>query len=78
MGELSVRRNRGFAVSRYQEMSKVEKKTGVSQTQRPASRAAATVSETLKQLMTRVDQTERYIREGRSSLQSGVTAPCIS
>lgn len=52
MGELSVRRNRELAVSRYQGMNKAEKQSAASRTRQAAgpSRAAATVSETLRQL----------------------------
>ncbi len=74
MGELSVRRNRGFAVPQYQRTEKTEKQTGSNQVRRPDSRAAATVSETLRQLMTRVSQAERYVREGRRTLQTGEAA----
>lgn len=76
MGELSVRRNRELAVSRYQRTDKTEKQAGTGQTQKAASpnRAAATVSETLRQLMTRVTQAGRQAREGRRTLQSGEAA----
>ncbi|MBD5083524.1 MAG: hypothetical protein HDT33_00240 [Clostridiales bacterium] len=76
MGELSVRRNRELAVSRYQGMNKTEKQTGTSQTQQASkpNRTAATVSETLRQLMTWVTQAGRQAREGRRTLQSGEAA----
>ena len=75
MGELMVRRNRGMTVSRYQGTGKAEKQTGTSQPQKTTnSRAAATISETLRQLMTRVSQVERHAREGRRTLQSGEAA----
>ena len=54
MGELSVRRNRELALLRYQGKGKVEKQAGVKLPQQTANRAAATVSETLRQLMSRV------------------------
>ena len=76
MGELSIRRNRELASARYQRMDKAEKQAATGQIRRTAgaNRAAATVSETLRQLMTRVTQTERQYREGRRTLQSGEAA----
>ncbi|MDE6281847.1 MAG: hypothetical protein K2M15_08710, partial [Oscillospiraceae bacterium] len=76
MGELSIRRNRELAVSRYQRTDKTEKQAGTGQTQKAANpnRAAATVSETLRQLMARVTQAGRQAREGRRTLQSGEAA----
>lgn len=74
MGELSVRRNRKITVPRYQGMGKAEKQAGAAKTQQTANRAAATVSETLRQLMTRVSQVERHVREGRRTLQAGEAA----
>ena len=76
MGELSVRRNRELAVSRYQGMNKAEKQSAASRTRQAAgpSRAAATVSETLRQLMTRVTQAGRQAQEDRRTLQSGDAA----
>ena len=76
MGELSIRRNRELAASRYQRTGKAEKQSGARQTQ-PAARtnkAAATVSETLRQLMGRVTQAGRQAREGRRTLRSGEAA----
>lgn len=76
MGELSVRRNRELAAPRYQGTGKTEKKAGADQS-RPAAianKAAATVSETLRQLMGRVTQAGRQAREGRRALQSGEAA----
>ena len=75
MGELSVlRRNREMAVPQYQKLGKTEKRSAAAGTQRTASRAAVTVSETLRQLMGRVSQADRQIREGRRTLQSGEAA----
>ena len=76
MGELSIRRNRELAAPRYQGTDRAGKKAGVSQG-RPAAganQAAATVSETLRQLMGRVTQAGRQLREGRRTLQSGEAA----
>ena len=74
MGELSVRRNRGMSVPRYQGTARAEKQAGAAQSRPAAGRASATVSETLRQLMGRVSQVERHIREGRRTLQTGEAA----
>ncbi|MCI8525544.1 MAG: hypothetical protein HFF17_06395 [Oscillospiraceae bacterium] len=71
MGELSVRRNRGFSVPRFQAADKTEKATASGPARRTAGPAADTVSETLRQLMGRVSQAERQVREGRRTLQAG-------
>lgn len=74
MGELSIRRNRNVSVPRYQGTGKAEKQSASAKVQQGPSRTAATVSDTLRQLMTRVNQAERHIREGRRTLQSGEAA----
>ena len=76
MGELSIRRNRELSVPKYQRTGKAEKQAGVGQTQRAAEtgRTADTVSETLRELMGRVSQAGRQLREGRRTLQSGEAA----
>ena len=80
MGELNVRRNGVFSIPRFQGTGKTEKQGSTNQTQqtqqaqRPSSQAAATLSETLRQLMTRVNQLERHLREGRQTLQKGEAA----
>ncbi|MCI8415152.1 MAG: hypothetical protein HFF00_05925 [Ruminiclostridium sp.] len=80
MGELNVRRNGVFSIPRFQGTGKTEKQGSTNQTQqtqqaqRPSSQAAATISETLRQLMTRVNQLERHLREGRQTLQKGEAA----
>lgn len=76
MGELSIRRNRELSVPRYQKMAKTEKQAGSDQIRQTSGpeKAAATVSETLRQLMGRVTQVGRQAREGRRMLQSGEAA----
>ena len=69
MGELAIRRNRGFTVPRYQ--VKTEKQTGSSRSQGVAKAPGFTISETLRQLMTRVSQAESHSRESRRTLQVG-------
>lgn len=72
MGELSIRRNREISVPQYKKLGKTEKQAGASQIQRPVSQKAAdSVSETLRQLMSRVTQVGRQAQEGRRTLQSG-------
>jgi len=76
MEKLSVRRNRELAVPKYQKTAKAEKHAGPDQA-RPAAgagKAAATVSETLRQLMGRVTQVGRQAQEGRRTLQQGEAA----
>lgn len=72
MEELTIRRNRGTTGPvRYRETGKAEKQSGSGQTQRTGRTASATVSETLRQLMTRGAQAESHIRESRRTLQAG-------
>lgn len=71
MGELAIRRTRGGAVPQYQAVSKPEKQTGGTQSQKVTGSAGFVVSETLRQLMTRVSQAESHIRESRRTLQKG-------
>ena len=77
MGELSIRRNRGLNVPRFEKAEKTEKpekQSGTAQVRQPAGRAAATISQTLRQLMSRVDQAGRQAREGRHALRWGEAA----
>ena len=70
MGELAIRRNRGFSVLRYQGVSKGVRTQG-SAPATAAKRTTVTVSETLRQLMSRVSQAETHVRESRRTLQTG-------
>ena len=75
MGELSIRRNREISVPQYKKLGKTEKQAGTAQAQRPVGqRAADSVSETLRQLMSRVTQAGRQAQEGRRTLRSGEAA----
>ena len=77
MGEMSIRRNRELKIPRFEKAEKTEKsekQSGTAQIRQPAGRAAATVSQTLRQLMSRVDQAGSQAREGRSALRSGEAA----
>ena len=71
MGELTIRRNRGFAPVQYQPAGKGEKTSGSSRSQSVRGTAGFTVSETLRQLMSRVSQAEAHTRESRRTLQLG-------
>ena len=73
MGELGIRRNRGFAVPRYQQAGKTEKQAGSSPVRQTEGRAAA-VSDTLRQLTARVDQAESQVQQARRALQAGESA----
>lgn len=71
MGELIIRRNRTFVPPQYQGAAKTEKAASSGQT-RPADKAgAATLSETLQQLMGQSGPAEGRVREGRRALQAG-------
>ena len=71
MGELTIRRNRGFAVPPYQGTAKTEKKAAAGQAQSVSRTTGFAVSETLRQLMSRVSQAENQSRESRRTLQTG-------
>lgn len=71
MGELIIRRNRTFIPPQYQGAAKAEKTASASQARPAAKAGAATVSETLQQLMGRTGQAEGQVREGRRTLQMG-------
>lgn len=70
MDELAIRRNRGLSVPRYQGTGRAEKAAGGAQS-KPAAQKTVTVSETLRQLMSRVSQAESHTRESRRTLQKG-------
>lgn len=71
MGELTIRRDRGVSVPRYQSVGKPEKQAGGGQAQKASGTTGFAVSETLRQLMDRVSQGEGRIRESRQSLRTG-------
>ena len=74
MGELTIRRNRGFAVPRYQGAGKAEKQGAAGSSQKAARSTGLNISETLRQLMSRVSQAESHSRESRRTLQAGEIA----
>ena len=72
MGELAIRRNRGSAVTGCRGMDKAEK-TEKTESGSPVRKPAAgfTVSESLRQRLTRSSQAESQYRESRRTLQVG-------
>ncbi len=72
MGELAITQKQGIYRPRYQ--VKTEKQTGSSRSQGVAKAPGFTISETLRQLMTRVSQAESHSRESRRTLQRGEAA----
>lgn len=71
MGELTIRRNRGFAPVQHQAAAKTEKQSAGSQSRSVSKATGFTVSETLRQLMSRTSQAENHSRESRRTLQRG-------
>ena len=71
MGELTIRRERGITGPRYQAAEKTEKAAAAAKSQPAARTAGATVSETLRRLMTRIGQAETHTRESHRTLQVG-------
>ncbi len=74
MGELFVRRNRGFAVPRYQAAAKTEKQAGAAPAQKALGRQLPPAPELLQQLSSRVGRAQRFAQEARRSLQTGEAA----
>lgn len=71
MSELTIRRNRGGAIPSFQSAGKTEKPSSGAPSQKAAARPGFTVSETLRQLMSRSGQAENHSRESRRILQAG-------
>lgn len=71
MGELTIRRERGVSGPRYQAAEKVEKTASAGEPRPAAKTPGATVSETLRRLMTTIGQAENYTRESHRTLQTG-------
>ena len=69
MGELTIRRNRGFSVPRYQGTGKVAKQTGTMQSQKTGRTTGLNVSDTLRKLMSMTGETRS--RESHRALQKG-------
>ena len=71
MGELTIRRERGISGPRYQAAEKTEKTASAGETRPAAKTPGATVSETLRRLMTTIGQAENYTRDSHRTLQTG-------
>lgn len=71
MGELSIRRERSVAGPRYQAAEKTEKAASAGESRPAAKTPGATVSETLRNLMSRIGRAENHTRESRRTLQAG-------
>ena len=74
MGELTIRRERGISGPRYQAAEKTEKTASAGETRPAAKTPGATVSETLRRLMTTIGQAENYTRDSHRTLQTGEAA----
>lgn len=71
MGELTVRRNRSVTAPRYQAAEKTEKAAGAARSRPAAGTPGFRVSETLRELMSRVGRAEDQTRESHRTLQEG-------
>ena len=71
MGELTIRRERGVSGPRYQAAERTEKTASAGETRPAAKTPGATVSETLRRLMTTIGQAENSTRESHRTLQTG-------
>lgn len=71
MGELTIRRERGVSGPRYQTAERMEKTASAGETRPAAKTPGATVSETLRRLMTTIGQAENSTRESHRTLQTG-------
>lgn len=70
MGEVTVRRDRGLSAPRYQAAEKTER-AGASRSRPAVKSPGFTVSETLRELMSRVGRAEDQTRESHRTLQTG-------
>lgn len=71
MGELMIRRSRGFSVPQFQSVSRGEKTAGSTGSGKVAGGTGLSISETLQELMSRVNQAESRTRASRGILQTG-------
>jgi len=71
MGELTIRRNRGAAGARYQTLDKLERAAKSAESRPAGKMPGASVSETLRRLMSRIGQAESQTRESHRTLQTG-------
>lgn len=71
MGELMIRRGGGFSVPQFQSVSREEKMAGSTGSGKVAGGTGLSISETLRELMSRVNQAENRTRASRGVLQTG-------
>ena len=71
MDALTIRRYKGLSTPQYQAAARTEKAAGESQ--KVTRSTGLAVSETLRQLMSKVSQVESHIRESHRTLQTGET-----
>lgn len=74
MGDLRVRRNRGFAPPRYEGTTKTEKQGGSGTVKQAGPRPGAAVSGNLRQLAARLGQPVGQLHQARRSLLGGEAA----
>ena len=73
MDALTIRRYRGLTTPQFPAAGRTEKPSAAAPAQKTAKSTGLAVSETLRQLMDKVSQTESHIRESHRTLQSGET-----
>lgn len=73
MDALTIRRYKGLSTPQYQAAARTEKNTAAGESQKVTRSTGLAVSETLRQLMSKVSQVESHIRESHRTLQTGET-----
>lgn len=73
MDALTIRRYKGLSTPQYQAAPRTEKSAAAVEGQKVNRSTGLAVSETLRQLMSKVSQVERHIRESHRTLQTGET-----
>ena len=73
MDALTIRRYKGLSTPQYQAATRTEKSAAAVEGQKVNRSTGLAVSETLRQLMSKVSQVERHIRESHRTLQTGET-----
>ena len=74
MGELRVRRNRGFAPPRYEGTAKTEKQAGSASVRQAGTKPGVAVSDTLRQLAARISQSAGQVQQAKRGLLGGEAA----
>ena len=73
MDALTIRRYKGLSTPQYQAAARTEKNAAAGESQKVTRSTGLAVSETLRQLMSKVSQAESHIRESHRTLQTGET-----